>query len=135
MVTPEDFNTHLYAELIAAIDRNDEAILNDAIASAEGEASGYLSRYDVDALLSAVDPDRDPTLLMYLKDMAVWHFVTLANPNTDMQLRKTRYDDAINWLKGIQSGKIVQKKWPLEIEEKAESFFKVDSAPKRPTRW
>ncbi len=135
MVTPLDFNTHLYDELIEAIDRNDEDILNDAIASAEGQAMGYLSRYDTDALFSAVDGDRDPTLLMYLKDMAVWHFIALANPNTDVAMRKTRFDDAIGWLKDIQSGKIVQKKWPLEVEEKAEYFFKVDSAPKRETRY
>ena len=135
MVTPLDFNTHLYAELIEAIDRNDEDILNDAIASAEGEAMGYLSRFDVDVLFAAMDDDRDATLLMYLKDMAVWHFITLANPNTNMELRKTRYDDAIQWLKGIQSGKIVPRGWPPATEEGADSYFHVSSAPKRPTRW
>lgn len=135
MVTPEDFNTHLYAELIDAITRNDEDILNDAIASAEGEASGYLSRFDVDTILSKTLDDRDPTLLMYLKDMAVWHFITLANPNTDMELRKTRYDDALRWLKGIQSGKIVPKGWPPATEEGSDIFFHVSSAPIRPTRW
>lgn len=135
MVEPEDFNTHMYAELIEAIDRNDQDILNDAIASAEGEAAGYLSRFDTDVLLGAVDPDRDPTLLMYLKDMAVWHFITLANPNTDIEFRKTRYDDALRWLKGIQAGKIVPKGWPLATEDGEDLFFHVSSAPKRPTRW
>jgi len=135
MVTPLDFKTHLFAELISAIDRNDEDILNDAIASAEGEASGYLSRFDLDALLGAIDGDRDATLLMYLKDMAVWHFITLANPNTDLEFRKTRYDDALRWLRGIQSGKIVPRGWPLATGEAEEKFFHVSSAPKRPTRW
>ena len=135
MVTALDFNTHLFAELIAAIDRNDEDILNDAIASAEGEASGYLSRFDLDVLLGALGGDRDATLLMYLKDMAVWHFITLANPNTDLEFRKTRYDDALRWLRGIQSGKIIPRNWPLASGEAEELFFHVSSAPKRPTRW
>ena len=135
MVTEDDFKTHLYAELINAIDRNDVGILQDAIEAAEGEAKGYLSRFDVDALFDAVEDDRDPTLLMYVKDLAVWHFITLANPNTDLEFRKTRYDDAVRWLKGIQAGKIVPQGWPSATAEGEDSFFHVSSAPKRPTRW
>lgn len=135
MVTEEDFKTHLYAELIGAIGRQDAGILQDAIKAAEGEAKGYLSRFDVDSLFNAQAEERDPTLLMYVKDLAVWHFITLANPNTDLEFRKTRYEDAIRWLKGIQSGKIVPNDWPPAIEEGADSFFHVSSAPKRPTRW
>lgn len=135
MVTPQDFNTHLYPELIAAIDREEDEILSDAIASAEGEAMGYLSRFDIDTLFAREEDDRDKTLLMYLKDMAVWHFIVLANPNTDMELRKTRYDDAIKWLKGIQSGKIVPRNWPYPEDETADDLFHISSAPKRDTRW
>ena len=135
MVTREDFNTHLYAELIEAIDRNDEDTLGVAIASAEAEASGYLSRYDTESLFAALDDERDPALLMYLKDMTVWHFITIGNPNTDLEFRKTRYDDALRWLGKIQSGKVVPKGWPPATEEGTESFFHVASAPKRRTRW
>lgn len=135
MVTEEDFKTHMYAELIGAIGRNDQTILPQAIKAAEGEAEGYLSRFDTDTLFAAVGEERDPTLLMYVKDMAAWHFITLANPNTDLEFRKTRYEDAVRWLKGIQSGKIVPKGWPPAVEEGAESFFHVSSSPKRPTRW
>lgn len=135
MVTKEDFKTHLYSELISTIDRNDLDILQDAIEAAEGEAKGYLSRFDVDTLFDALGVERDPTLLMYIKDLAVWHFITLANPNTDLAFRKTRYEDAINWLKGIQAGKIVPQGWPPAVEEGTDSFFHVSSAPKRATRW
>lgn len=136
MLTTLDFNTHMYSELIDAISREDEDVLNDAMASAEGEAMGYLSRFDIDTLFSAEDDARDQTLLMRLKDMAIWHFITLANPNTDMEFRKTRYEEALSWLKGIQSGKIVPKGWPLATNEDEEGgFFYVSSAPKRPTRW
>ena len=125
----------MYAELIEVIDRNDEDILNDAIASAEGEAAGYLSRFDTDSLFAAIDDERDPTLLMYIKDIAAWHFINLSNAGTDLELRKTRYDDALRWLGKIQSGKVVPKGWPPATEEGADTFFHVSSAPKRPTRW
>lgn len=135
MVTREDFNTHMYAEIIAAIDRNDEDILNDAIASAEGQAAGYLSNYNVDLLFAAEDDDRDPTLLMYIKDLAAWHFINLGNPSTNMELRKTRYDDALAELRRIQAGKVIMKDWPTASGEEAESFFLVSSVKKRDTRW
>ena len=135
MVTPEDFNTHMYPELIDAISREDDEVLMDAIASAEGQAMGYLSRFDTDFLFGAEEGDRDPTLLMHVKDIAVWHFIALANASTDMELRKTRYDDALRWLKDIQSGKVVPK-WKLaETEQESTGAFHVSSAPKRPTRW
>lgn len=134
MVTPEDFNTHMYPELIDAISREDDEVLMDAIASAEGQAMGYLTRFD-NALFAAEEGDRDPTLLMHVKDIAVWHFIALGNPSTEMQLRKTRFDDALGWLKDIQSGKIVPK-WKLaETEKESTGAFHVSSAPKRPTRW
>lgn len=135
MVTEEDFKTHMYAELIDAISREDEFILPDAIASAEGEASGYLSRYDVEALMGAVEDDRDPTLLMYLKDMSIWHFITLSNAGNDLEFRRTRYNDAIDWLTKVQSGKVVPRNWPLAQEEGQDLFFHVSSQPKRATRW
>lgn len=135
MVTEEDFKTHLYEEIIDTIDRDDPDMLNDAIAAAEAEAIGYLSRYDTDTLFAAVDDDRDKSLVMIIKDIAVWHFIVVANPNTDMAMRRTRYEDAKSILKDIQSGKIVKKNWPLPEVEAESQFFHVNSAPKRPTRW
>ena len=55
--------------------------------------------------------DRDSVLLMYLKDMAVWHFIPVANPNIDIEYREIRYNKAIAWLKNIQGGKIVPQGW------------------------
>jgi phage gp36-like protein len=137
MVTINDFNTHMYPELIDVISRENNTILNEAINAAEGEARGYLSRYDRAALFSATGTDRDSTLLMYLKDMAVWHFIVVANPNTDLEFRKERYDNALAWLKGIQAGKIVPEDWPEPTVEPAEdaSFFVVSSRPKRDTNY
>lgn len=137
MLLAGDFNTHLYAELITAISRTDTTVLTSAMAAAEGEARGYLSRYDTATLFTATGTDRDPVLLMYLKDLAAWHFITLANADVDLELRKTRYDDAIAWLKGIQSGKIVYPDWPLPVEETQgdNDLWQVSSRPRRETNY
>ena len=132
-----DFNTHIYAELIDVIQRNDDTVLNAAMAAAESEATGYLSRYDTDTLFALAGENRDPALLMRVKDIAAWHFVTLANADISIELRKTRYDEAISWLKDVQSGKSHMKDWPLPVEAEPgdNDIIKVSSRTRRDTNW
>lgn len=136
MIVAADFKTHLYAELIEAIDRNDTAVLTAAIDAAKAEARGYLGRYDVDALYAEAGADRDPILLMRLKDIAAWHFINLANANVDLELRKTRYDEAVKWLKEVQRG-LVAMDWPMPAEEEAgdNDVIRVSSRPRRETNY
>lgn len=117
MITAVDFNTHLYPELINVIGRGEASILDEAIEAAEGEAIGYLGYYDTNALFALVGDSRDKTLLMRIKDMAVWHFIAVSNAGTDLELRATRYEQALKWLRDIQSAKITMKSWPLPVVE------------------
>lgn len=135
MLLKEDLKTHLYAEQITTISRNDEDLLNNAISAAVGEAKGYLSRYDIATIFEATNENRDATLLMYLKDMATWNFITLANAAADLEFREARNKQAVNWLKGIQAGKIVPFGWPLTVDETKDSFFHVTSSTKRETNY
>ena len=132
-----DFKTHIYSEIIAAIDRDDEDLLDDAIATAEGIAKSYLSRFNITTLFSAAGSDRDPVLLMYCKDMAVWHFCVLANPSISLEHIRDRNDDAIKELGKMQSGKVVPDGWPLAAvaEGETNSMIDVNSAEKRETNW
>ena len=77
----------------------------EAIKAATAEARGYLTAYDMDAIFAAVDDDRNPIVLLYIKDIAVWHYIQLANPAVDMELRLKRYEQAIKFLEKVQSGK------------------------------
>jgi phage gp36-like protein len=102
----EDFNTTLYDEIIDAVSREDDSILQAAIDAAISEAKGYLIDYDIPTIFSATKHDRHPLLLTFLKDIAVWHFITVGNPTADYDLRKTRYERAISWLKAVQKREI-----------------------------
>ena len=135
MLLTADLKTHLYNEQITAISRNDSDLIVEAIAAAEGEAKGYMSRYDIDTIFGAVGTARDKTLLMWLKDMATWHFITLANANADMEFRESRYDQGIEWLEKIQAGKIVPYGWPLTEVPNMDSSFHVTSDTKRITNF
>ena len=139
MLQIADLKTHLYAELVTAISRDDETIMQAAIAAAEQQAKGYLGRYNIAALFGTTGASRDPLLLMYLKDLAAWHFITLANANIDMSVRKSRFDDAIDALKNIQAGKVFHEDWPLPAvvvgQETENDIFQISSEPKRGTRY
>jgi hypothetical protein len=133
-LTPDDLKTHIYGEVVEAITDGDEDILPTAIAAAIGEAKGYMSRYDYETIFASEGDTKDPILLLYVKSMAKWHFIQLANPNIDYEDTKTRYEMATKWLDKIQAGKIVPPSWPLKNNPVEEStFFHVKSNPKRGT--
>lgn len=119
-ITPDELTTHLYAENINVISNNDPAILAAAIDGAQQEACGYLGRFDTEVIFSAVGEKRNALLLIFVKDIAVWHFVNLCNAGTDLSLRQHRYDRAIDWLKAVQKGN-VSPNLPLKIDEGGEA--------------
>lgn len=135
MLTIDDLKTHLYTEVIETISRDDESLVQEAIDAAEYEAIGYLERYDTEDLFSKEDDNRDKTLLMYLKDMAVWNLLAVSNPDTDLDFREKRYKTALNWLTKIQGGKLTPKNWVLSSVTSTNEPFIVSSTTKRITNF
>ena len=105
-LTPKELKTHLYREDIALIQGDDDTILLSSIDAAVPEARGYLARYDVAAVFGAVGEARNALLLTFTKDIAVWHFLNLCNSGNDLDLRRFRYERAIDWLKAVQRGDV-----------------------------
>lgn len=131
-LTATDFNTHVDAEIVNAITNGQTNILPAAINAAIAEAKGYMSRYAYETIFANTADARDPILLMYVKNMARWHFIALANPNIDYEDTKQRYADAIKWLDKVQQGKIAPIGWPpatLPID--TDTFFHIRGNEKR----
>lgn len=105
-ITKDELKTHLYGEQVETIDRGDDTLAVSAISGAVKQAKSYLKQYDTDAIFSATGDNRDELLLIFIKDIAVWHFINLGNPATDLELREKRYNAAIAWLKDVQSGNV-----------------------------
>ncbi len=104
-ITKDDLISQLKAEVVDFISESDDDVVNAAIDASIEEAKGYLSDYDIDTIFGAAGTDRNPIILLYTKDLAVWHFINLANPNIDIAFRETRYRLAIEWLEKVQSRK------------------------------
>lgn len=134
MITKEDFKTHMRDYVIDAISDNDDEILNEAIARATAEATSYLSRFDVETILLAQGVGRKPyaALIGWIKDMAKWHFINLANVLNNCDVAEANYKNAIAELGKIQSGKTTPIGWPLPVAgEDEQAPFTVASRPKR----
>lgn len=72
------------------------------------EISGYLRpKYDCTKVFSAEGDARNRQLVMYTCDIALYHLVSSLPSKMGSEVRKERYDRAIEWLEGVQSGKIV----------------------------
>lgn len=132
--TVTELETHLYGEVIAAINRADETKAETAIKAATAEAIGYLTAYDTEAIFTATGDNRNPILLLYIKDVAVWHFIQLSNPAVDMELRQTRYEKALKWFEKVQAGK-TNPSLPLPAPpadgSSAENFLRFGGIAKR----
>ncbi len=108
-LTPAEISTHLNGEVIQEIERDEVNTpkLTDAIEAAIAEVKSYLSNYDSTAIFAATGDNRNPIVLLYTKDVAVWHYIQLSNPNIEIDIRKSRYETATKWLDKVQSGKVV----------------------------
>lgn len=114
-----DLKTHLYAENVDEITREDDSIISAAIATALGEAKSKLSRFNLDKLFN---PDatgfvNDVNLKHKVKDMACYHLLTLCNVNIDYEIRKERYEFALKWLSDVRDGKEDPDGWPYKDDD------------------
>lgn len=152
-ITKKEFETHVFAEVIDAISRNDTSKLKMAIEAAITQVSAYLSRYKIEEILATPPPiytepseddedeiDEELSILLdpyaslrtWVKDVTKWHFINLVNPNIDLALSRSRYEDAISELQKIQAGKAAPMGWPLaEQPQGATGQFHIVSSTKR----
>lgn len=100
-------------DYISIIDADDLDVLSKGNTkqrqSAEGIAqetiSGYLrSRYDVDAVFTETDEDRNSVIIMLMVNIAVYHMSGKIAGRVITDDVRQRYDDAMKMLKDIQRG-------------------------------
>lgn len=95
--------THIYEEDMDVISHGDDAAMMSAIDAAIEEVQGYLTKYDTEKIFAARGKERNPILLLFVKDIAAWHFCNICNAGVDIEMREKRYDRAIEWLRNNQN--------------------------------
>lgn len=132
-ITVDDYSASIRIEFVEKAARGDDNILEIVENQAVSEMKSYLSgRYDVDAIFSATGEDRHDLVLMFAKDIAIYHLCSIRE-GLMTQTRIDRYERAIDWLKDVQKGELVVEGLPrLQNEDQAaRSEYLMKSNPKR----
>ncbi|KMQ70233.1 phage protein Gp36 family protein [Chryseobacterium koreense] len=110
-----DLGTTIYNYQIDQITENNEDITIQGIAAAEEELRSYLAapewsdgrpKYDVDAILTAKDNDRNQLLVRICSTLAKFYIIELCNADIIYEIAKERYDRALDWLKKFAKGEL-----------------------------
>ncbi len=130
-ITKQDFTTHIYERNIDLISENDDRVLDEAIQAAMQKASRALGNYDAQAIFASTGTEREKftELIMYIKDIAKYHFIGVCNVEIDYKVAEDRYNAAVKELAAISSGPII-KGWPIPAQQDSEPLFRSGSAPK-----
>ncbi len=135
-ISKEDFDATVHRDILDALTRQDDAVVEICADRAISEMRCYLAgRYDCDAVFSATGTERNQLVLMMLTDMAVYHLFSIHNPQKLSQLRKDRYDRAVEWMEAVRRGNLSVDGLPLAQkspeEATASSPYQMRSNPKR----
>jgi phage gp36-like protein len=129
-----DYDASVHREILDALTREDETIVEICEDRAIAEMRGYLSRrYDCNRIFSASGSNRNQLILMMAIDIAVYHIFCIHNPQKFSQMRKDRYDRAKEWLQQVADEDISIEGAPLlpEEERQAKATFLIKSNRKR----
>lgn len=137
-ITVDELKTHAYDEELKEIIRDDESIALASIDIAIEYAETRLTKfYDTDIIFSKTGEDRSKLLVGFIKDIAVWFLIGLANVSIDYEDKKFRYTQADNWLKAVfknKDMKLSQKDFPRR-DDKAPTSFSGTFNTKRENRY
>jgi phage gp36-like protein len=131
-ITEDDFKESIKENVLDAIVNVDNDRVKTAISRAIQQIKGYLSaRYDVNAILAQTEDDRNPVVLMYGLDIAIYHLHLRLNSRKIPDFRKERYKEALDWFEKVNKGEINDPDLPLPEDPEDKSYVNWGSNPKR----
>ncbi len=140
-ITLEDYDASIHREILDALLRHDSDIADSAIIEicedrAIEEMTCYLNKfYDTEAIFNATGSDRNQLVLMMAIDIAIYHIFCQHNPYKMSDVRKERYNRAVEWLKAVAAGKVTIANAPRlpEEQQSQNSPWQLESELLRPT--
>lgn len=105
-ITVNDYDATIHREILDSLLREDagssatiEVCENRAIATVRALIS---SRYDCDAIFSATGDQRNVIILKVCIDIAIYEIFCQHNPYKMSQIRRDRYEDAMQFLREVR---------------------------------
>lgn len=107
-IDTEDYKVVIGDAALKVVSQSSPENIANAEAEAIEEISGYLRPvYDTVAIFAATGNDRNRLIVMYTADIVLYHLTASQPQKMGSEIRKERYERAIKWLEGVQTGKIV----------------------------
>ena len=123
-----DYSTSINIAVIDSLTGGDDSIINTLSEEAVEEMKSYLnSRYEVQPIFDAGGDERNKTLMMYAKDIALYHLYSINTLSSMPQTRFERYKKALSWLQDVSEQKIN----PEGLQFSGKSFVKTGGNEKR----
>lgn len=115
-LTNQDYEVVVGKTAMDVISRCSETVKANAEAEAQEEIACYLRPdYDTGALFAAEYGTRNPKIVQIAVDIALYHMASSLPQKMGMDIRKERYDAALDWLKGVRAGNLASR----EMEDPA----------------
>ena len=112
-ITEEDYKVVIGDSALKVMSQTSQENRANAEQEAQEEISGYLRpKYDCVAVFAAEGDDRNRLIVMY-------HMSAAMPQKMGAEIREERYKRAIEWLEGVQAGKILPD-LPLAVDEDGE---------------
>lgn len=107
-IEDEDYKVVIGDQALRVISQVSGENRDNAELEAVEEISGYLRpKYDCEKVFTATGEERNQLIVMYTCDIALYHMSASMPQKMGSEIRKERYERAVKWLEGVQSGKIV----------------------------
>lgn len=101
-ISKEDLKIAIREYEIDEITSGDDTLIDAAISAAIGEMKPYLFRFDTGKIFNARGQEREPLLVRFAVDIAVFEIISIARPDQDLENRRALYKRAIDWLKQVR---------------------------------
>lgn len=115
-ITLDDYKSTIHADILMPLIKSDTPTLERLEDEAIEEVMGYLdNKYDVDAIFSQTGDDRNLLVVKWVKEIVVYNACANYNPQKFSDIRQVKFEQTIEALKDIRSGKNTLKGAPLKV--------------------
>ena len=136
-ITDEDYTVVIGPDALKTLSQASPENRRNAELRAIEEISGYLRPvYDCSRTFAAEGEERNAYLVMITADIALYHLAASLPGKMGLDIRRPRYDQAIEWLKSVQGGTVTPDLPLVESADGSESFSAIfSSEPKSKHVW
>lgn len=126
-----DYQNAIRERILDDITEFDDNLLTQAGDFAVSFMDGYLrNRYDTSAIFAETGNSRNPVILMYAIDIAIYQLHHLINPRKVPDMRMERFEKAQDWLQRV-SKQLINPDLPVHASPDTIDFIKFGGNTKR----